>query len=124
VLQDRCAIYASVCLQRQSPVPSQPSTAEEFYEQAVLLVNQGDANAAIKLLDQALREEPDSAKYLYTRACAWAVKNNADSSVADLQRAISIEPQVRFQAINEPDFQSIREEPAFIDIIEPTPNGA
>jgi len=30
---------------------------------------------------------------------------------------------VRYQAANDPDFEPIREEPSFIDIIEPTPAG-
>jgi len=30
----------------------------------------------------------------------------------------------QMQAVNDPDFERIREEPAFIDIIEPTPTGA
>ena len=32
--------------------------------------------------------------------------------------------QVGFAAVNDPDFERIREEPSFIDIIEPTPSGA
>jgi len=53
-----------------------------------------------------------------TRAC------RVDAAVRDLRQAITVDPQVRFQAGNDPDFEAIREEPAFIDIIEPTPSGA
>ena len=51
-------------------------------------------------------------------------REKGEAAVADLRRAISAEPQVRFQASNDPDFEPIREEPAFIDIIEPTPSGS
>ena len=46
-----------------------------------------------------------------------------EQAVSDLRQAIAADPQIRFQAINDPDFEQIREEPAFIDIIEPTPTG-
>ena len=51
-------------------------------------------------------------------------KGATEKAVADLRQAISVDPTVRFQAVNDPDFERIREEPAFIDIIEPTPTGA
>jgi hypothetical protein len=68
--------------------------------------------------------EPESPRFLYARASAAAIQGDAESAVKDLRRAIAADPQVRFQAGNDPDFESIREEPAFIDIIEPTPTGA
>ena len=83
-----------------------------------------DADTAIKLLDQALGEDPSSARYLYARASAYALKGHADAAIGDLRQAIIIEPTVRFQAANDTDFEQIREEPSFIDIIEPTPTGA
>ncbi len=49
---------------------------------------------------------------------------NAEAAIGDLRQAIALEPQTRFQAVNDSDFERIREEPAFIDIIEPTPSGA
>ncbi len=55
---------------------------------------------------------------------AWALAANADNAVGDLRQAISLDPTLRFQAVNDSDFERIREEPGFIDIIEPTSAGA
>ena len=122
-LADRAEIYLRVCDRRLAGEPDTPSGGE-LYRQAVFLSNAGDSDAAIELLDRALAEDPASVESLYVRACAWALKGAADKAVRDLRQAISLDPKVRFQAVNDPDFEKIREEPAFIDIIEPTPAGA
>jgi tetratricopeptide (TPR) repeat protein len=86
--------------------------------------NNGQYDEALDLLERALQQMPDSPKVLYARASTWSLKGNAEAAVAELRRAISVDPRVRFQATNDPDFEPIREEPAFIDIIEPTPSGS
>jgi tetratricopeptide (TPR) repeat protein len=96
---------------------------DELYFQAVLSSNEGKYDEALSLFERALREHPDSPKVLYARASTWALKGNSEAAVGDLRRAIAADPKVRFQAANDPDFEPIREEPAFIDIIEPTPAG-
>jgi Flp pilus assembly protein TadD len=89
----------------------------------VVLLNNGEGAAAIELLDKALQTSPSSAKILFARASACAIDGNTEGAVRDLRKAIAADPQVRFQATNDPDFEKIREEPAFIDVIEPTPTG-
>jgi tetratricopeptide (TPR) repeat protein len=123
VLRDRARSYAQICERRLAPAPDEPGTAEERYYRAVLLLNDGRTDQALQLIDQALQELPSSAKYLYARASAWALQGNVEAAVSDLRQAISVDPQIRFQATNDADFERIREEPAFIDIIEPTPSG-
>ena len=124
MLSERARSYANICRGRQAPAPSAPTTVDELYYHAVLHSNNGESDAAVRLLDHALQQDPNSARLLYARASAWALKGNADSAVNDLRQAISSDPQIRFQASNDSDFEQIREEPAFIDIIEPTPAGA
>ena len=51
-------------------------------------------------------------------------QGNAEAAVADLRKSISIDPLIRFQLINDSDFEQIRDEATFIDLIEPTPSGA
>ena len=122
-LAERARTYAKVCRARLAPADEAPQTAEDCYQRAVLQINRGETDEAIHLLNRAM-QEGTSAKYLYARASAYALKGNAEAAVADLRQAIADEPQIRFQAVNDPDFEGIREEPAFIDIIEPTPAGA
>jgi tetratricopeptide (TPR) repeat protein len=122
-LRDRAEIYLRICNRKLVKDPDPPS-GDERYRQAVFLSNSGKSDAAIELLDRTLAEHPNSVESLYVRACAWALKGGAEEAVKDLRQAISLDPKVRFQAVNDPDFEKIREEPAFIDIIEPTPTGS
>lgn len=123
-LAERARTYSRICVQRLSGPARQPDSSDECYHTAVFLTNSGQWDKAIELLDISLKTEPTSVRSLYARACAWALKGNAAKTLADLRQAIAIDPKVRFQAANDPDFEKIREEPAFIDIIEPTPAGA
>jgi tetratricopeptide (TPR) repeat protein len=123
VLTERARSYARICDHKREPAAADPGSPDELYYQAVLLLNNGESDAAIKLLDQALQVSPSSAKFLYARASASAIIGNTEQAVSDLRQAIAADPQIRFQATNDPDFEQIREEPAFIDIIEPTPTG-
>jgi tetratricopeptide (TPR) repeat protein len=122
-LSDRARVYARICEAKLAPRPAVPESFDGLYHQAVMHTNSGEYDRALRLLERALTMQPDSSKALYARASAWALKGNAEAAVADLRRAIAVEPGVRFQAANDPDFEPIREEPSFIDIIEPTPAG-
>jgi tetratricopeptide (TPR) repeat protein len=122
-LVDRARSYGAICERRLAPAAEPPTDAEDLYFLGVLSSNNGDHDEALSLLDRALQQMPDSPKVLYARASAWSLKGNAEAAVAELRRAIATDPRVRFQAGNDPDFEPIREEPAFIDIIEPTPSG-
>ncbi len=124
VLTERCRMYIEVCDQRTAAAPEQGTSIDDLYYRAVMASNAGDVTEAIRLLDQALQQAPNSAKLLYARASAWALSANADSAVSDLRQAIGLDPTLRFQAVNDSDFERIREEPGFIDIIEPTSTGA
>ncbi len=124
VLAERSRMYVAVCERRLTPSTEPGSTVDDLYYRAVLKCNDGNTSEAIRLLDQALQQTPNSAKLLYARASAWAISGNADAAVSDLRQAISLEPTLRFQAVNDFDFERIREEPSFIDIIEPTSAGA
>ncbi len=123
-LLERARSYVRICEKRLSPPGTDPQDGDGRYHHGVILMNKGDLDRALSLFESALSEMPESPKVLYARASAWSLKGNAEAAVADLRRAIDADPQVRFHAANDPDFEPIREEPAFIDIIEPTPTGS
>ena len=124
ILLERTRMYSQICKNKLKAPPSAPVTQEELYLHAVIKSNSGQCDEAIRLLNTALQQAPSSAKALYARASAYAIKGNVEAAIGDLRQAIALEPPSRFQAVNDPDFEKIREEPAFIDIIEPTPAGA
>lgn len=122
-LAERSRTYAAFCERKLSPAPARPGTADDCYHQGVVRANAGKLEEAVSLFDQALGLEPSSARVLYARASTRALQGNTAAAVADLRQAIAVEPKVRHQAANDPDFEKIRDEAAFIDVIEPTPTG-
>lgn len=123
-LADRALTYSTICDRKLRPDLADPTDREQMLRQAVFLLNKEDLDGALNWLNQALDTNPTSVDLRYVRACVYAKQGSAEKAVGDLRQAIAIDPKVRFQAVNDPDFERIREEPAFIDIIEPTPTGA
>jgi len=123
-LADRAAIYSRICARKLDSGTVEANGTEELYRRSVFLLNAGALDEALQLLNRALADDPTSVDVLYVRACAWAKQGSAEKAVGDLRQAMAVDPKVRFQAVNDPDFERIREEPSFIDIIEPTPTGA
>jgi tetratricopeptide (TPR) repeat protein len=123
-LADRARTYAALCARKLAPPDRAPQSAEERYYLGVLRANEGRFDEAAALLDQALAAEPSSPRVLYARASLRALQGRTDGAVADLRAAIAGEPLLRHQAANDPDYERIRNEAAFIDVIEPSHAGA
>lgn len=123
-LAERARTYARICSRKLEQAPEAPATAEESYYLGVVKANNGDLDEALALINRSLEAEPESARYLYARASVHALKGQAETATADLRKAVAADPQLRFQASNDPDFERIRDEASFIDVIEPTPAGA
>jgi tetratricopeptide (TPR) repeat protein len=119
-LADRARTYALLCARRLAPATPAPKTAEQCYLVGVVRGNEGRYDEAGELLDRALKEEPDSARYLYARASIRALQGRTEAAVADLRRAVAGDGKLRFQASNDPDFEKVRDDAAFIDVIEPS----
>jgi len=123
-LAERARTYAAVCNRKLASPAPWPTSPEDRYHLGVVRANEGNLVEAIRLYDAALQQEPSSPRILYARASARALQGNTSAAVADLRQAVAADPKCRHQASNDPDFERIRDEAAFIDVIEPTPTGA
>ncbi len=122
-LADRARTYAAVCERKLAPPPAEPENPEDCYVAGVVAANAGRLDEAHRLLERALAADPEAAKYLYARASVFALEGRAEEAVAYLRRAIRQDPPLRFQAANDPDFEALRDDAAFIDVIESAPAG-
>lgn len=123
-LAERARGFIAVCERRTAGPAAMPQTPEGLYLEGVAASNEGRLDDALKLLERAVELKPQDAAYLYARASVRALQGQAETSSADLRRAIQLDGKLRFQALNDPDFERVRDEAAFIDVIEPTPTGA
>ncbi len=121
VLSARARTYATICARKVALPDRGPETADELYFAGVVHANDGRVESAIAFLDRAVQLDPSSASILYARASARALGGQVDGASSDLRQAVALDPRCRHQAANDPDFDKVRDEAVFIDVIEPTP---
>lgn len=73
----------------------------------------GQLEAAIDAMQQATLYDPDSAIAFYNLACYFALENDIEGCLASLKVAFQLEPGFRVHLADEPDFDPVREHPAF-----------
>ena len=122
-LAEQSRTYAAICARRMAPEAPTPTSADDLYRAAVGLSNAGHAEEAEGLLSRAIEQRPSDPTFYYARSAAHALRGNAERAARDLSRAIELNPRLRHQATNDPDFENVRDEAVFIDVIEPTPAG-
>ena len=124
ILADRARSYASICAKRAAPHETDSADAETLYHRGVVAANAGRLDEAWSLLEKALGMRSSDASILYARASVRALQGNVDGAAAELKRALTIDPTLRYQATSDSDFDGVRDEAAFIDVIEPSHAGA
>ncbi|MCH7838473.1 MAG: tetratricopeptide repeat protein, partial [Chloroflexi bacterium] len=72
---------------------------------------------ALTDLDRALELRPKYARTLYHRARAYSLLNRVNESLADLRYAIESDPARREQAYDDSDFDNIRDDPRFQELV-------
>jgi tetratricopeptide (TPR) repeat protein len=68
---------------------------------------------AVELMREAYERHPDEAPVAYNLACAEAQNGDREQALEHLSRALELQPDMRDQAREDPDFASIRDEAAF-----------
>jgi quercetin dioxygenase-like cupin family protein len=80
---------------------------------AIPATRRGDWDEAIRLHVEALAERPDHPALLYNLACVEALAGRSLDALLHLLRAVELNPRYAELARDDPDFASIRAEPAF-----------
>jgi len=71
---------------------------------------------AVRALERALEVEPSEALVHYNLACYLSLAGQTPRALAHLSRAITLDPDYRLRAHDEPDFDPIRSDPGFQDL--------
>ena len=77
----------------------------------------GDYRRAVEILRDVVDENPDAGIVLYNLACVEVLNGEPDPALDHLRRAISLEERFRDLAARDMDYDAIRDEPAFRDIV-------
>lgn len=90
----------------------EPSPWESWLE-ALPLHRAKDYAGATEIMRRALDRHPDNPNVLYNLACCEALAGDRAAAVAHLARAVELDPRSRGWAQEDPDFDSLRNEPGF-----------
>ena len=121
-LADRATVHLNTCnqhLERSSA--AQFKTTEEHYDYAVSLMNVGDYVTAREHLDKLLKQSPKADYVIYGLAALDCLTGHVEDSLKRLDEALRLNPQLRYQARNDSDFQNLAEDPRFTELLYPDP---
>jgi tetratricopeptide (TPR) repeat protein len=73
-----------------------------------------DFDQALDAYERAMALDSENARAYYNAACAAALSEREDRALTWLEKAISLRPQYRIMARQDPDFSFVRDHPAFL----------
>jgi len=121
-LADRANVHLSTCNQHlERSTATQFKSSEEHFDYAVSLMNLGDYVTAREHLDKLLRQAPQADYVVYGLAALDCLTGHVEDSLKRLDAALRLNPQLRFQARNDSDFQNLAEDPRFTELLYPDP---
>ncbi len=82
-------------------------------------LKQGQLAAARGDLEQAIRIAPEDALARYNLACALTLEGSLDQALLTLGRAVDQDPDLRREAVRDPDFAALRGRVEFRLMVEP-----
>lgn len=96
-----------------------PRGGEGWYHYGLSLVKGGKYPESIAATTEAIKLMPDYANAYYSRSCAYALSGQKDKALADVARALEIDPGLRGDIACDGDYTSIAMDPAFRKLVAP-----
>lgn len=119
-LHERSVLYLRVCERETARRPAAPQTVQERVYAATVALNAGDPNTALEHLRRALADSPDSDHAHYIMAVALASHGHSTESLSHLRRSIELNPDNRSLALQDPDFEDVRDLDGFKEALDST----
>ncbi len=114
-LVDRARVYLSV-ITGKAGAPKEPAplkTLDDYCHYAVYLMNAGGWEEAQKVLEKALKLEPDEPRVHYLLADLACLTDRIDDCFEHLAKAVKGDKGYRVMAQNEADFSAVRDDKRF-----------
>ncbi len=120
-LMDRAQVMIHVCRKRirEAKKNIKLKSADDYYEVGVAEMNRRELDDALENLQHALKMSPRADHVLYALAAVSALRNERDEALEFLEKSIKYRDENRYLAINDPDFESLSDDPEFIQLITP-----
>jgi Tfp pilus assembly protein PilF len=117
-LLERARLYLKVCERELEPKEPAPKTAAEWVYAGTVALNSGDEATAMQHLQRALAEDPrhDHAHYMMTVASVR--RRDLPRALEHLRQAVSLNPENRSLARQDPDLEPLRGVPGYQEAME------
>ncbi len=112
-LVDRAQIYLKICASSQQKEKPSLKTFDDYYQYSIFLLNQGNHDEALKLLETAREMKPKEGKIPYLMADVYCLKGDIEKCLEHLRKAIQIDKFFSTLAQNESDFEPLWEDKKF-----------
>jgi len=116
-LNDRVRLYLTLC-ERHLNAPSEPRTTEERLYAATLALNARDVDTALRHLGAVVGQDPDHDGALYMLGVVHALRDDAQTALSYLRRAIERNPENRVLALQDGDLERLMQDQAFRAALE------
>jgi hypothetical protein len=120
-LLERARLYLKVCERELEPKEPAPKTADEWVYAATVAQNSGDDATALRHLQRALAEDARHDHAHYMMAVASAQRQDTASALDHLRRAVSLNPENRSRARQDPDLEALRDDTGFRTALDAPP---
>jgi tetratricopeptide (TPR) repeat protein len=119
-IAQRAQAHISMCNRRlQQGDGAGPSSAEEYYNLGVAMINTRKLLEARDALEKALAMAPDTDHIHYALALAQALSGDLNTAALNLKRAIELEPRNRAIARQDADFAPLANVNPFDKLLYP-----
>ena len=120
-LLDRARVHLNLCNQQLAGGSTSFKTQEEHFDYSVSLINSGQYDQARGHLEKILKQNAKADFAYYGMAVVDCLTGQVEASLKNLNEAIRLNPQNRFQARNDSDFQNMADDPRFTELLYPEP---
>jgi tetratricopeptide (TPR) repeat protein len=112
-------LRAKMCGRREARRELTLATADEHYDYAVSLMNEGKLSQAERHLLLAITQTPQGGHLYYALALCRGLAGDFAGAQTNLKRAIELDPRNRIAARNDPDFAEISTHPTIAALLYP-----
>lgn len=120
-LLERARLYLRVCERETARLTPPPESAKDHVYAATVALNSGDHAGALAHSQRALTMDDSNDHAHYIMAAALSLRGRRDEALMHLKRSISLNPENRTQAREDPDLENIRGHQDFRAVVEDTP---
>src|SRR5262245_40139491 len=117
-LLERARLYLKVCERELEPKVPTPKTPDEWVYAATVAFNAGDESTAVRHLQRALTEDARHDHAHYMMAVVSVRRGDLGGALERLRQAVSLNPENRSLARQDPELESLRDDPTFRAIVE------